>query len=240
MEEKGAYYLHGVRHSIPDKRKTRNLKQYQGMSDDEFNKYFDEKYNSIEKSKSFEKRIEEQLKAFESEYDLSDLKINDRASLRALIQAYIAIEDYEQLIYRLRADESSINADNIYVYEKVNKVLSDLREDISKLQGDLKITRRHRKSDQETSFIDYLDNLKAKARKFYEQKMSYIYCPKCKTVLGTFWCLYPQEKKNRIRLVCNREIDDGVFCDGEITVGTVELINNRGHSDPSIPPIRME
>jgi len=240
LPSKGVWYQHGIRHTIPDKRKTRNLKQYRNMSDEEFDEYFEKKYNSVEQSANFEKRITSKLEEFEKEYDLSDLKINDRAALRALVQAFLALEDYEQLLYRLRTEDESVNADNIYVFEKVNKVASDLREDISKLQADLKITRKHRKSDEETSFIDFLESLKARARKFYESKMQYIYCPKCNTLLGTIWTLYPNEKKNKIHLVCNREIDDGVFCDGEITIGTNELLKKNGHSNPTIVPIRME
>lgn len=238
-KKKDVWYQHGIRHTIPDKRKLRNLKQNQDLTDEEFDKMYDEKYFSIEKSRVFEKRIEQKLQEFSDEYDLTDLKINDRAALRALIQAFIALEDYEQLLFGLRSADESINADNIYIFEKVNKVLSDLREDISNLQDDLKITRKSRKSDQETSLIEYLESLKEKARKFYESKMQYVYCDKCNTLLGTIWTLYPEEKKNKIRLKCNREIDDGIFCDGEITIGTVELLERKGHSNPNIIPERF-
>lgn len=234
------WYEHGIRHVIPDKRKLRNLKQNQGLSDDEFEEMYADKYLSVEKSKIFEKRILERMDEFAGEYDLSDMKINDRETLRALIQAVLALEDYEQFLYQLRTDNKSINADNIYLFDRVNKVCSDLREDISKLQNDLKISRRSRKSDADASFIDYLESVKVKAKKFYESKMSYIYCPKCNTLLGTIWTLYPDEPKNKIKLVCRREIDDTVKCDGEVIIGTKELLANKGYSDVNKIPIRME
>jgi hypothetical protein len=233
------WYSHGVRHTVPDKRKLRNLKQNKDMSDEEFDSMYEQKYLSVEKSVAFEKRIQEKMKEFEKEYDLTDMKINDIETLRALIQAVIALEDYEQLLYQIRNNEESINEDNIYIFEKVNKVSSDLREDISKLQNDLKISRRSRKSEQDASFIDYLEAVKAKAKKFYEAKMSYLFCPKCNTLLGTIWTLYPEDKRNKIRLVCNRDIDDNIKCDGELIIGTKELLEKKGYSNPNIIPERM-
>ena len=241
-EEKkpNVWYEHHVRHVVPDKRKLRNLKQNKGLTDDEFQEMYDKKYLSVEKSNVFEKQINDKLKEFETEYDLTDMKVNDRASLRALVQAVIALEDYEQILFQLRTADEGINADNIYSFEKVSKVSSDLREDINKLQMELKISRRSRKSDADASFIDYLESVKAKAKKFYESKMSYMYCPKCHTLLGTIWTLYPEDKRNKIRLMCNRDIDDGLKCDGEIVIGTKELLDNKGHSDLNLVPIRMD
>jgi RNase P subunit RPR2 len=241
-EEKkpNVWYEHGIRHVVPDKRKLKNLKQNKGLTDEEFDDMYAKKYLSIEKSNEFEKKINEKLQEFEKEYDLTDMKVNDRTSLRALVQAVIALEDYEQLSFQLRTREEGIDADNIYVFDRVNKVMSDLREDINKLQTELKISRKSRKSDADSSFIDYLESVKARAKKFYEAKMHYMYCPKCKTLLGTIWTLYPEEPKNKIRLVCNREIDDNMKCDGEIVIGTKELLENKGHSEPNLVPIRME
>jgi hypothetical protein len=239
-EKPNVWYEHGIKHVVPNKKKLKNLKQNRDLTDEEFELAYEEKYLSTEQSANFEKRITEKLQEFETEYDLSDMKVNDRASLRALVQAVIALEDYEQVLFQLRSGKEGINADNVYIFEKVNKVLSDLREDINKLQAELKISRKSRKSDSDASFIDYLESMKAKAKKFYESKMSYLYCPKCKTLLGTLWSLYPEDKRNKIRLVCCRELDDGIVCDGEVIIGTKELLANRGHSEENLVPIRME
>jgi len=239
-KKQNVWYEHGVKHVVPNKKKLKNLKQNQGLTDEEFDKVYDDKYLSVDKNTLFEKRIQEKLKEFSDEYDLTDMKVNDKASLRALIQGVIALEDYEQMLYQLRTSPTGVDSDNVYIFEKMSKVSSDLRDDISKLQTDLKISRKSRKSDSDASFIDYLEAVKAKARKFYDAKMSYMYCPKCKTLLGTIWTLYPEEKKNKIRLVCNRDIDDNMKCDGEIVIGTKELLDNKGHSELNIVPLRME
>ena len=139
----------------------------------------------------------------------------------------------------MRGSEDGISQENVYLFEKLSKVMSDLRSDISLLQTDLKITRKIRKSDQETSFVTYLDHLKEQARTFYESRMLYIYCPKCNTLLGTIWTLYPDEKKNRVRLFCNRSLTDGTVCEGEITIGTKELLEKKGYSNLDLIPERM-
>jgi hypothetical protein len=166
-------------------KRLRNLIQYKDMPENEFQEVIDRRNVKIETSEDFETRIKEKLAEFENDYDLSDLKINDKETLRALVQSIIALEDYEQLLFTLRTSEGQINANNIYLFEKINKVCSDLRADMSHFQDDLKITRKTRKSDQETSFVAYLEGLKEKARKFMESRMMYIFCNKCNTLLAT-------------------------------------------------------
>jgi hypothetical protein len=229
----------GKRNRVTDARQLRNLKQYKDLTDEEFEELYTDKALNLHPSMEFEKRIERKIKEFEKDYDLGDLKINDRETLRALTQAIISLEDYEQGLYKMRGSEDGISQENVYLFEKLSKVMSDLRSDISLLQTDLKITRKIRKSDQETSFVTYLEHLKEQARKFYESRMLYIFCPKCKTLLGTIWCLYPEEKKNKVKLICNRSLTNGIVCDGEITIGTKELIEKKGYSNPELIPERM-
>jgi hypothetical protein len=229
----------GKRNRVTDARQLRNLKQYKDLTDEKFEELYIDKALNLHPSMEFEKRIERKIKEFEKDYDLGDLKINDRETLRALTQAIISLEDYEQGLYKMRGSEDGISQENVYLFEKLSKVMSDLRSDISLLQTDLKITRKIRKSDQETSFVTYLEHLKEQARKFYESRMLYIFCPKCKTLLGTIWCLYPEEKKNKVKLICNRSLTNGIVCDGEITIGTKELIEKKGYSNPELIPERM-
>ena len=219
-----------------NKNKMRNLAQYKDMSDEEFNLLMAEETKSlgIETSKQLEKRIEEKLEMFSKDYDLSDLKINDREILRGMIQAIISLEDYEQYLWKIR--EEGINPDNIILIDKIQKVISDIRGDISKFQNDLNITRKVRKSDQETSVIAYIEGLKEKARKFYESRMSYIFCPKCNTLLGTIWTLYPESDKNKISLTCYHENPDGTLCNEKVVVGTKEMLAKRGTNNKEILP----
>lgn len=214
-------------------KKLRNLPQYRDMPQDEFDALMEKKTSGIEQSQILEKRIEEKLQKFSEDYDLTDLKINDREILRGLIQAILTLEDYEQEIYIIRS--GGITPDNLLLIDKLQKAMSDLRKDISNFQNDLSITRKHRKSDQETSVIAYIDNLKQQARKFYESRMSYIFCPDCNTLLGTIWTLYPNND-NKITLVCSQKDKDDKPCGCKVTVSTKELLENRGTSNREITP----
>lgn len=215
----------------------KNLPQFKNLSDDEFQTRMMQKALGIEVSAEFEKRIAKKYAEFDNDYDLSDLKINDREALRALIQAIITLEDYEQYLFKLRS--AGITQDTLFTTEKLHKAMSDLRADISKLQGDLNITRKVRKSDQDVSVLAFIDGLKEKAKRFYESKMSYIFCPKCHMLLATIWTQYPDLERNKIALVCGRHLENGEICGEKIVVGTDELLKSRGTSDKTITPESM-
>lgn len=213
---------------MPEKRKKsmRNLAQYRDMSDDEYEEFWAKKKLGMEPSVEFEKRIQLKLKSFEKDYDLSDMKFNDTETLRAMIQAMIALEDYEQELFKSRAlpiDDSSLAK-----IEKLNRIMNGLRADISSFQDLLKISRKIRKSDKDISVISLIEDLKVKGKKFYSSRMSFILCPNCKTLLGTIWTLYPETKANKIKLVCKHDLGNGQLCNTDVTVSTTELLENRG------------
>lgn len=217
------------------KNRFRNLRQYKDLTDEEFNERMAQKQLDAEPSLDFETRIKKKLETFEEDYDLSDLKINDREILRALIQSLISLEDYEQVMYKLKKE---VTVENLTLIEKISRTMSDLRSDISKMQDDLKITRKTRKSDQEASVIAYIDSLKLKAKEYYESRMSYIYCDECHMLLGTIWTLYPEEN-NKIELICHREMQDGSRCGHKVRITTKELLAKKGTNNKEIMPEAM-
>jgi hypothetical protein len=160
-------------------------------------KYEFEKVNKEDQ----EKEIENKFKEFENDYDLNDMKINDRIVLRQLIQAIISLEHLETVFIRTRED---ITEKNILVVDRISQIMNKLRADISKMQDDLKLTRKIRKESQEENFITWLDNTKKKAEVFYKQKHLFILCPKCKTLLSTVWLLYP-DNYNVLHLKCGHK-----------------------------------
>lgn len=218
-------------------KRMRNLAQYRDLSDEQFADIMAKKVVSSNSAEAFEERIARKLAEFEQDYDLSDLKINDRDTLRALIQAHITLEDYEQHLYFIRS--GGISEQTIFAIEKFQKAMSDLRSDISKLQTDLNITRKIRKSDQDVSVMAYIGKLLKQAKEFYEAKMSYVFCEKCNMLLGTIWTLYPEEERNKIALVCNRPMADGSKCGHKTIIGTKELLAKRGTNKLEITPESM-
>jgi RNase P subunit RPR2 len=225
-----------TRTALPSKNQLRSLKQYKDLSEEEFDDLFEKKFFGIVTSKEFEYRIEKKLNEFAQDYDIDDLKINDRLVLRALAQSLIHLEDMEILSYNIRKE--GIGEDNILFFDKLSNVMSKLRNDISSMQDDLKITRRIRKGDKEEGVIALLDSLKEKARIFYDQKMAHIFCPKCNMLLGSIWLLYP-DNKNKIVLTCSRDLGNGEICKTVVTVTSKELMEKRGSNRPEILPESM-
>lgn len=219
-----------------EKARIRHLKQYQDLTDDEFNELMAKKALGVAPVKEFEKRIKAKLTEFEEDYDLSDMKINDKQTLRNLAQAIIALEDLEQAMYQLRTQ--GITDSNLMLHDKVTSQMSRIRSDISKMQDDLKITRKSRKADKEESVLNFLNDLKDKAKRTYEARMSYIYCPECNMLLGTTWFLWPNAD-NKLSFKCKRKLDTGETCKGKAVVSSKELIENRGTNQPSILPDSM-
>lgn len=227
------------------KNRIRNLRQYAKMDDDEFEALWEQKLTGVENINEFEKRIDKKIQSFSQDYDLDDLKANDKLTLRALAQAYITLEDLENYSYKNRL--GGISDEKILYMEKVNNIMSSLRKDISSMQNDLKITRRVRKGDKEESVINYIEDLKQKAKRFYQSKMSYVFCPTCGMLLGTVWVLYP-DSKNKLTFTCRREIilsdeqkqsEKKTYCDTVVTVTTKELMEKRGSNRPELMPESM-
>jgi hypothetical protein len=219
-----------------NRNRLRHLKQYQDLTDDEFNDLMDKKAMGAEPNKEFEQRIERKLEEFEEDYDLSDMKVNDRQTLRNLAQAIINLEDLEQAMYELR--QAGITDSNLMLLDKVTGQMSRIRSDMSKMQDDLKITRKSRKADKEESVLSMIQDLEDKARNTYESRMSKIFCPECNMLLGTTWFLYPYAD-NKLSFKCKRKLETGETCKGKAVVSSKELIEKRGTNKPSILPESM-
>lgn len=222
---------------LVDDRSLRNLAQYRDLTDEEFEEKMIERRATVKKtkvtnSKSISQRAEEKLKEFEVDYDLTDLKYNDKEALTSLVNATIMLEDFEKQIHNIQ--QGGVDLNNLTLIDKLNRMASDLRSDIIKYQDSLMITRKIRKSGKEEDLLNYLDDLKMKALEFYESRMNYIYCPKCKMLLSTAWFLYP-DANNKIRLTCKRTLDNGEYCDNEFVVSTEELIKKRNKNIEGVP-----
>jgi hypothetical protein len=222
-----------------DPRRLRNLVQYRDLTDEQFDKAMEalerdwldtETQHQLD---TFDDRVAETMKQFEEDYDLSDMKFNDRATLEALSRAYVTLQDFDTLLTRLRASNLKEESYVLTVIDKLSKIASDYRRDISRMEDDLKISRKIRKSTGEESARQELQRLKEKALKFKKQVMSYIYCPKCTMLLATVWTLYPEED-NEFHFKCKRPLDETGknFCNHEFVITTSELLEAEGTNHP--------
>jgi hypothetical protein len=221
---------------IYNPRSLRNLPQYRNMGDDEFEDFIANRDMDMAPDAEFDRRINKKIEQFSDDYDLSDMKINDQIGLRALAQAMITLDDLEHASYKLRRE--GLNLDNITLADKIAKQMSDLRNDIIRIQDDLKISRKARKGDKEETVQNYLKELKEKAKEFYEERMTYVFCPECDMLLGTVWFHYPEDK-NTLRFTCHRKLPDGSYCNTVVTTTSKELLEKRGTNKPEILPESM-
>jgi hypothetical protein len=160
------------------------------MTDEEFEEMFENLSNEEIDEAALEEEIAKRLLDFEDDYDLSDMKINDRIVLRNLIISMISLEALEKQFVGQRENLSDAN---ILLLDRTSGVMSKLRHDISDMQNDLKLTRKIRKEGREESFMSWLEKTREKAEKFYKRKHLYIFCPECRRLEATVWLLYPDE-----------------------------------------------
>ena len=183
------------------KKQIRNLSQYSHMSNEEFDEMFEEMKPIEVDEAALEEEISTRLSDFKDDYDLSDMKVNDRIVMRNLIISMISLEALELQFVGLR---ENLNDANIILIDRVSSVMSRLRTDISKMQDDLKLTRRIRKEGGEENFMTWLDNTREKAENFYKRKHLYIFCPNCRRLLATVWLLYP-DADQEFHFTCGNE-----------------------------------
>ena len=196
-----------------DKKSLRNLIQYKDLSDSEFEEVWQEhKKSSDEKRRKEErylKRFSQKMTEFEKDYELGDLKYNDKQMLNSLIEGLLSLEDLEEHSRKIR-EKDFLTEDDIEDLRKLTFTISKQRTDLSKIQDDLKIARKGRESEKDLSVLNYIETLKKQASEFYEKKMNYVFCPKCKQLLFTGWFLFPEED-NAIKLTTTNRLSIPFF-----------------------------
>ena len=135
---------------IPNKARTRNLIQNQGLTDEEFDEMWktthEDSEDDTEILAELKARIEEKLNELDKDYDFSDMKANDMMQLESLVLAMLQLDDIEKEVYKKRND---LTDSNILALEKLNKILSQLRADISTISTDLQLTKKIRNKNKE-------------------------------------------------------------------------------------------
>jgi len=217
----------------------RNLRQYKHLSDEEFEEVYQNLVAGVIVEKTFETRIQDKLDELAQDYDLDDLNANDKLMLRNMIQAMLQIEDLEQLAYRIRSQ--GIDEKAVELLGRINRQINELSERASNIQRDLGITRRIRKESSEQSVVDFIESLKAKAREFYQEKMQYIYCPNCGTLLATIWTLNKDKSdpSDRVVLRCKRKMPDGTECGTRVVFRIADNVNKEMTNSADLMPEGM-
>jgi RNase P subunit RPR2 len=170
----------------------KNLPQYRDKSDEELIEIRDKILSG-----TMEGRIEKIIESFKDDYDLSDMTGNDRLALNELARTFILLEDTWQALNDAREEG------DWSLYGAINREAHRLRDDISTLQKDLSIARRSRQESGQRSVVDFIEDIKTRAKSFIDSRLKEIYCPECKMLLAKAWFLYPDES-NELALLCGR------------------------------------
>ena len=156
------------------------------------------------------KQTEVELSRLNDEYDLSDLASNDRRQLEELASANAQAAYFNMLL----EEEAQKDSVDIRKLKDLQTLLTGNRKDISTIQGDLKIDRKNREKKTE-SIPEYIKDLKDRGLKFLAERMSYIYCPKCKFLLGNMW-LYKYSMGSKFKFICPNCENSFIVADSDL------------------------
>lgn len=132
------------------------------------------------------------MQEIEQDYDTEGMKANDIATLRSLAFAQVQLENLEVEIYKAQKEGQLDKLDSL------QKIASSLRRDIVKFQEALGITRKSRKSGDESSVVAFIEDLKKRASKVYDRNMKYLYCPETHKLLAQAWVAIPGPHKFQV------------------------------------------
>jgi len=188
----------------------RNLPQYRNYSEEQLQEVLD-KYLYGDS----EERAAKIIDSFEEDYDLSGMTANDKLTLYELARIFVLLEDLEESLREAKEEKDWVN------FEKINKVANSLRGDASRFQKDLNITRKARQDTGGQLVVNFIEDIKTRAKVFLAERLSEIYCPKCGMLLCKVWFLYPQVH-NKLKFVCGRET-----CGYKFEVDSTEIVRNK-------------
>jgi len=190
----------------------RNLHQYKDKTDEEL-----ERIQHTIMHGDFDERMEDIFASFEKDYDLSNMTANDKLALTETARIFVLLDDMERALKK----ELTEGETDWVTFEKINKIAAMLRDDVSKLQRDLNITRKSRQDSEGQSVVDFVSDLKIRAKLFLADRLCEVYCPKCNMLLAKVWFLY-KDADNNIELTCGRE-----DCGFKFSVSAADFTKNK-------------
>lgn len=141
------------------------------------------------------KNIKRKLDKLKEDYDFDDMKANDIFMLNQLAFLMTQMDEIELKLFE------AANSGDIEGYKELQAIASSIRNDIIKYQDKLGITRKGRRSEKETTVVNFIQDLKKRASELYDREMIYCYCPVTKKLLGTFW-IANKKGQHKVYLWC--------------------------------------
>lgn len=203
---------------VRTKSQLRNLPQYKNLSDEEMDTVF-RRVNFGD----MDSKMIDVLASFEQDYDLSNMTANDKLSLEELARIFVILNELDAKIKSIiEAPDSDWNA-----FGSITRVTNQLRESASLIQRDLNITRKARQDVGDQSVVDFLEELKVRAKNFLRDRLCEIYCPDCNHLIIKVWFAYPDEN-TIIHCICGN-------CDNKFDIKSSELAKTRKNIEVGPP-----
>jgi len=184
---------------------------------------------ATETYEEFQFRVTSKIDELHEDYEISDLKANDRFTLEELAKALVTLENLDLQLFDLR--KSPIK--NLTAIKDLSNIVNQMRTGISRMQDTLGISRKVRKDLGAETAREELNRQKELAKKMLTEKLAYVYCDKCTMLLSTTWFLF-DGKENTLSLTCGREYFNEETaevthtCDHVTTVTSTQLLEQGG------------
>lgn len=199
------------------KNSLKNLPQYRDMADEDFEQAW-EKYNMVVEDSDSDAEIEAIMEKVSQDFELRDMLINDTILLREMAKELVFLDKVGKVERQLLDDGAFAQ---LRAFSSIKKEHFD---NVSRIQEDLNIKRKQRQNDTGDTLDMYLPSILKKAKTFYEQRLAYIYCPKCKMLCGNAW-FTDWKVYNQIHMTCPRE-----GCEHKFQV-TSEYLSEHGNKN---------
>lgn len=191
-------------------------------------------YTILEETyEEYQARVTAKIDELHVDYEINDLKANDRFTLEELAKALVTLENLDLQLFELRKDVER----NLTAIKDLSNVVNQSRTAIAKMQDTLGISRKMRKDSGSENAREELKRQTELAREMLAEKLAYVYCEKCTELIGTFWFLF-DNKKNTIKLTCGREYFDPETakvtrnCNHVTTITSEQLFKQEGTNHP--------
>lgn len=197
----------------------RNLRQYQDADSTQLEQVI----QGISFDNDDEKRVYDYIAKMSEQYDVSEMNENDSAALKDLATISIRIQDLDQVLRNKLVNRESVDWSEIHW---ITDILTDLRKSRQQIEESLNITRKARQGAESASVVDAIESYKLRAKKLLEERLSYIYCPKCKLLVANVWMLSPGAG-NSFTFTCPRDLGEGKTCGHKFSITGTELMEKK-------------
>ena len=181
-------------------KRLRNLRMFRDKTDDEILEYMQSKPEkpprvSTTGDRAYDARFNEKFNSLKDEYGVDMNDSNDTEALNQLVRHMIQAENIDKQILKLQ-ESNSMDIEDSRLLKNLGDVQRGLVTSITELQDRLGITRKIRKDKQIDDIPQYIEALKKKAKKFYDDNTVSVRCEKCSIEYARIWLNFPKLTKS--------------------------------------------